>query len=579
MSSVERIQEQLTFKNFRRFLKIRDRRSGGLVTLKPNNVQRRIRAEIIGQMKAGRPVRIIILKSRRMGASTIIQATLAHIAFVTPDFSVITGAHEDKSSEYLHGMTEQMWRALPAPIQPTKEVGIRGKHLSFTHGSSLETFTAGNGSGVGRGGGWRAMHVSELGFWWNDPDETLQGLRQTIPNEPETIVVIESTANGMGGTFHTEWCRAVSGESDYAALFFAWFEFEDYRMRCSEPLEDLDADELALRRLGVNDEQLTWRRYTIANECGGSLEVFHQEYPAFPDEAFLSTAGRPVFVAQQLATAEALVPDPWARGFLTGTPVRNGTLSWIDADDGSTAIYSLPVEGHSYALFADVAGGVSEVDDEAREPGDKTDFCAAVVIDLATGRIVCEYEERIDADLYAATLARIGWLYRNDRTPALLAVEANNAGVLTISVLRDRLAYPNLYRRTVADHEHKGKRTTKLGWLTSEQTRPLMIAALKAALRDDPEALASRRLIAQMRQFVWSKGTPSRGSRAEARTGAHDDLVIAAAGVFSLYQQRAQVPVSVRKPDMPVTLDQVIRERSKKASRKSIASRAPRAAA
>lgn len=286
-------------------------------------------------------------------------------------------------------------------------------------------------------------------------------------------------------------------------------------------------------------------------------------------------SGREFFDHDQMDAAMPLLDDPWDRGFLTGTPVANGSLTWIPAALGSTAIYKMPVDEHTYAIWGDVAGGVSEDEEAARAEHDEGDFCAAYVVDLTCGEIVAEFEMRTDADLYAAELARLGWLYRCGPTPALLAVEVNNAGVLTISKLRDEWAYPNLYKRLVVDDRVKGKRTTKLGWATTLLTRPAMLASLKGVLRDDPSKLASRSLLAQMRSFVQHKD----GIRSGADVGCHDDLVIAAAGVFALYQQRAQMPVSVRKPRGPMSLDDVIRERQRGKSRKSIAQRAPRAAA
>jgi hypothetical protein len=87
-------------------------------------------------------------------------------------------------------------------------------------GSDLTTFTA-NGSrdGTGRGLGAQALHCSEVAYW-PDAAGTLLSLRQTVADEPNTFVILESTANGIGDVLHEEWERAVSGESGYIALFF-----------------------------------------------------------------------------------------------------------------------------------------------------------------------------------------------------------------------------------------------------------------------------------------------------------------------------------------------------------------------
>ena len=39
---------------------------------------------------------------------------------------------------------------------------------------------------------------------------------------------------------------------------------------------------------------MAWRRHRIATRYGGDIELFHQEMPSTPEEAFL-VSGRPVF--------------------------------------------------------------------------------------------------------------------------------------------------------------------------------------------------------------------------------------------------------------------------------------------
>ena len=52
----------------------------------------------------------------------------------------------------------------------------------------------------------------------------------------------------------------------------------------------LTEDEKYLQKTyNVTLEQLTWRRWCINNNCGGDVDVFKQEYPICPEEAFLST--------------------------------------------------------------------------------------------------------------------------------------------------------------------------------------------------------------------------------------------------------------------------------------------------
>jgi hypothetical protein len=273
--------EQLRFENYVSFLKIDDRRTNELVPLVLNPVQLKLWRIVEGKLAAGVPVRIIILKSRRMGISTLIQAIFAHRAFTTFRFTAKTGAHEHFASSTLHRMAEQMHRNLPDELRPAKVIGQQGRVLELETESSLSTFTAKGGDGVGRSMAARGIHASEAGFW-DDAATTMAALKQIVPDEPETFVFIESTAQGIGDYFHTECVRAMAGESEYQFVFFGWFEFPDYRRSVPETgLCDLDAEELALvETFGIDDEQLAWRRHTIANECNGSLDTFHEEYPA-----------------------------------------------------------------------------------------------------------------------------------------------------------------------------------------------------------------------------------------------------------------------------------------------------------
>lgn len=523
----------MRFDRYVTLLKINDRMTPTLVPLVLNNVQRRVRARIAAALREQRPCRLIVLKSRRMGVSTIIQASFAHLAFTSSRFHSATGAHEDKGSATLHAMTEQMYDNLPDAYRPKKNIGLRGKELAFSNGSGMMTFTAGGRGNALRSQGYRALHGSEVAFW-PDTKATLQSARQTVPYAPGTFVILESTANGVGDEFHGEWQRAKEGLSDYEALFFAWYEFDDYRMPVPERgLGRVDEDEESLRALGVDDEQLQWRRHTIANECGGDLDSFHQEYPSTDIEAFLSS-GRPYF-----RKMERFVPEPHTReGWFVGDPIpgeRPGKLpiTFIPEPNGLVKIWETPKPGVRYAIWSDVAGSGTLKQYNQRRKGEQTDAYAAYVIDLQTGYIVAAMHGRVgDEKLWAFELARVGRIYNN----ALIAVEkVGGYGVATILCLRDDMKYPNLWREVDFDSDEVNDEAGVYGWLTSVTTRPQMLTELDAVLREDPKRLRDVKLRDEMSTFVINqKGKP------EAEEGYHDDRVMAAAGAMRIFSLRAQ---------------------------------------
>ena len=82
--------------------------------------------------------------------------------------------------------------------------------------------TAGSG-GVGRSYTFTNLHISELAFWPGNKKETMTGLLQAVPNLPDTMIIVESTANGFE-YFKEIWDKAVKGENDFVPLFVGWNE-------------------------------------------------------------------------------------------------------------------------------------------------------------------------------------------------------------------------------------------------------------------------------------------------------------------------------------------------------------------
>jgi hypothetical protein len=183
------------------------------------------------------------------------------------------------------------------------------------------------------------VHGSEVAHW-EDPD-FLIGLLNAVPKRPETIVVLESTANGFNH-FYDRWQRAVAGAEDpetgglYVPLFYGW---QDNPFNASVR-ERSGAGAVRSRRsvtrpaaamtrsrgwssVRRDAEQLYWRRVTIMDECDGRLEIFHQEHPATPEQAFIGS-GNPVFsqlLVSRAITAAQASQEP-VEGVLRGDDYR-----------------------------------------------------------------------------------------------------------------------------------------------------------------------------------------------------------------------------------------------------------------
>lgn len=183
-------------------------------------------------------------------------------------------------------------------------------------------------------------------------------------------------------------------------------------------------------------------------------------------------------------------------------------------------VFRPPEPDRFYVIGADVGQG----------SGGDGDASTACVLDVLSMEQVAEYASNtLDTYEFAHKLHDIVDFYAqgNRRRHPFLVVEANPIGQGVINVLRHDLGAWNLYRRQAFDRIEQ-KPTDKLGFLTGERTRDLLIADAQVVLRERPHTIRSPRLYAQLMSFMWMKKDKS-GSKlkAEHAEGEKDDLVFA----------------------------------------------------
>jgi len=260
-------------------LKIKNK-NAELVDLKLNPPQMKFYQAIQEQAKKGKPIRIIILKARQMGFSTLTEGIIFKKTCTAPLVSSGIVAHEISATDNLFNMSKRYHEYLPEEIRthiPLKKSNAKEVIFDFADGDSvIKCMTAGNMS-IGRSDTFQNLHVSEYAFWKGDKEQTLSGLMQAVPNLKNTMVIIESTANGYED-FKERWDKAVAGESEFIPIFCAWHELPEYTM----PYDGfaLTEEEKRLQeRYKLTLDQLTWRRWCIKNNCNSNVDTFCQEYP------------------------------------------------------------------------------------------------------------------------------------------------------------------------------------------------------------------------------------------------------------------------------------------------------------
>jgi hypothetical protein len=112
---------------------------------------------------------------------------------------------------------------------------------------------------------------------------------------------------------------------------------------------------------------------------------------------------------------------------------------------------------------------------------------------------------------------------------ALLVVENANIGWATIEKIMER-EYRNLYYSprnhldTVESYMSKWERDQLVpGFTMSMRTRPLVVAKMIEYIREHSVTIQSKRLMGEMRVFIWKNG------KAQAQDRYNDDLIMSCA--------------------------------------------------
>ena len=497
------------------YIKIRDK-NNNIVPLVLNEPQLQYYNVIKKMHQARKPIRIIILKARQMGFSTVTEAIIFKNVVTHHNYNAGIVAHKEDSTANLFNMSKRMLEYLPEDIKPERKKS-NAKELVFNNeqgtglDSRMKVMTAG-GKGIGRSDTFTALHLSELAFWEGDKKVTMTGLLQAVPNTPESMIIIESTANGYE-YFKEMWDSAIAGENDFYPLFIGWNELKEYSMPYTG--FNLTQEEKDLQQqYNLTLDQLTWRRWCIKNNCSGDINQFKQEYPICPEEAFLST-GNCYFNKENIIHRINTAPEPIITGKFTcyydGTRIRN--QKFLEQEKGTIKIYEYPENRVPYVIGGDSAG-------------EGSDYFTAHVINNITGKQVAVLKQQQNEIEYVKQIYCLGMFYN----AALIGLENNFSTYPTQKLME--LNYPNQYIRKKED-VYNNKYEKSFGFRTTSITRPYILGQLQEIVHDNIEVIQDIETLREMLTFIVNdKG------RAEAEEGYHDDLVMALAIAYYIRNQQ-----------------------------------------
>jgi hypothetical protein len=485
--------------------------------------------EVMRQHRLNMAIRIIVLKARQMGITTICVAFMCWLAFLHPTCHVISMSDSENKMEMNFDMARWAFKLLPWWMRPEKRYDQRPLLLGFdrlkqedrdeSEGFESKIFfeAANKPAGAAYSKSLYGAHLAEIGRY-NNAKPITQGIFGSLVGFPGSFGLMEGTAQGRHTIFHNLWKKAVAGKF-WTPVFMEWFREPGYTMVVPENFKRTYEEDAIVKKVAeecnysLSDGQLAWRREKIAEfEATGEEEEFPQEFPLTPEEAFIS-GGLTAFPKKRLKEMSLnFGRKPRWVGEIKLDLKDNKTPIITPYIEGRFQMWEFPKAGDSYHVGADCALGI--------DGGDYS--CAqvyAVPEDITQPlRQVARWHGYITPTDYARVLCAIGFLYNG----AEIAPECNKIDSVASDASKV-IMYPSVYR-WIREDKIKNVQSLFIGWLTTPRTKNGLIGRMRDALLNWTVILRCEEDIDEMYDFVETEpGSNLFG----AKSGAHDDTVMA----------------------------------------------------
>lgn len=468
-------------------------------------VQRKLLLEMELQRLANVPIRIVLLKARQWGGSTLVQIYMFWIQNIhRENWHMAICAQDDNAAKNISSMYHTAAENYPSDISTItfKSHNRSSKNIQCVERKGIIGVGSFNNPDQFRSFSYAMVHLSEVGIWQDTTKRTaanlIASLKETVPDQPYTVVVEESTAKGLN-YFYESWKKAVSGKTRYKAVFVAWWEID----RCRVPLE-VPVDEFLktftdyhwyLWKLGATLEGINWYIKHKSDKNYSDVEM-QNENPSNADEAF-SSSGQKVFPPSYVLALRKHCKKPILEGEVYGKTrigefaldeirfekIPKGNLKvWLMPDN----VKDTPIKNR-YCGFLDIGGTTSKADNSVFTLLDR-----APMLYGNDPEVACSWTGHLDSDMvvYKAAQICMAYSYPEIGEYPLMAVEIQslktessegNHSLTALDNLKD--IYPNLYVRN--DQEKIGDEfVPKYGFHTNVKTKSLIIDALKSAARE-----------------------------------------------------------------------------------------------
>lgn len=500
-------------------------KDGDDVLFKLKREQEIIYNDIKEAYKKGEKYRGIVLKARQLGISTFSIMLMLAMAMTTPNFCGMLITHRDDISSELFSRLLHTFDNLPNELKPSVAKRNQGELVFNTpdgrglNSKILIRVASENGTGIGRGVTLNYLHISEYPQWkLKNKSQELGSIMSALTSK--SIMINEATARGYDD-FKNRFDTAMSGTIDMKAYFFPWYNEKAYRMKYNGFKLNNEEEEL-IKKFNLDLEQIAWRRNIIEGEYGGDVNLFHQEYPSTPEEAFLSSGdcvydlnivNERIRELREKGNPNVDVGYFQYRMYLDeySRERKINEIEWVsDKKNGFITIYKEPESRKPYVLGVDPSG-------------EGSDYSAGIVLDNITSEQVATlHKQNIDDGELKAQIYCLGEYYNH----ALIIPETNYSIGLT-GTLKEYEA--KLYISENEENSMEYKLEKKYGFRTTTRTRPLLIAMSIEFINKSVNYINDVRILNEAQNFVRVyKVTAERTIiKEQANVGSHDDLLFA----------------------------------------------------
>jgi len=598
------------------FYNIQNKMTGRMKPFSLNYPQRIVLAELEDMRARHLPIRLIILKARQWGGSTLSEAYEKWMQdFRHPEgWGMVILAHVKDATKRIKAMFTKMVENQPGwsigdkhdrlklgSYQDSKSDFIVKNHHDKELGSRLIFIGSYEKYDSLRSADMKMAHFSEVAYWkktiGKDPEDVLSSV--DIPDEPDTVEIMESSGRSAAGFFADMYRRAKDPDIpfDWRAIFIAFFQIENDRKELDDkwpniygngiPWRSVEEDRMyetlalafamwlyenrdnpncpegwqetgrffwQLWQKGASFEAINWYRHR--RNKYRSHTYLATEAPSDDVEAFRASGNLifDMYSVEALRRHEKLgEKKPIAVGDIVGLYAKGlnavKTARFTDkVGDGVLRIWQMPdclKVSDRYIVSVDIGGA-----------GKLSDFTVMTVIDRfqmmfgGKPKVVARWRGHIRHDLLAWKAAQLAHFYGD----ALLVFESNTAETEKgkISTEGDHLGtiineieyvYANLYVRESSVDDVTKKVVNKYGFHTNRQTKQYVIdnyiAYVDDQLYEEPDGQCYDEMTIYERHEDGSIGNVE-GKDANGNE-AHDDIVMSTG--IGLYISQTQMPM------------------------------------